>query len=279
MSGLVQAEKRSDSGLAPKRDVSTARAGFCNWGWTWTPVYKISRINKWIWEIMRTLTDLGRRSSKFSLNLRSCRHVNLSLWVLETWETLASFQQVSSWGTFLRPRVTKEDKSMKTDKHTKPTASPGVNKRFWIGKTYLMAPALSWCQTWAGTDLHTECPWRTPVPTDLTWAARWGWGLRGNLGKYGSLVRMVTPGGRVLLPSLRALLVHTVNLQGNSILADIDGHCSSVTNQSTEASACSAPAEQDSGEGITVSRVVLGSLDTIVLLHKGCIVKCSQQHF
>ena len=77
--------------------------------------------------------------------------------------------------------------------------------------------------------------------------------------------------------------MHTVNLQGNSILADRDGHCSSVTNQSAEASACSAPAEQDSGGGIMVSRVGLGSLDTtldtIVFLHKGCIVKCSQQHF
>ena len=151
-------EKMQTVELAPKRDVSTARAGFCNWGWTWTWVYKISRISE-SGAIMRTLTDLGRRSSKFSLNLRSCRHVNLSLWVLETWEALTSFQQVSSCGIFLRHRVTKEDKSKKTDKHTKPTASPGVvNNRFWTLKTYLVVPALSWCQTWAGTDLHMTVP-------------------------------------------------------------------------------------------------------------------------
>lgn len=42
------------------------------------------------------------------------------------------------------------------------------------------------------------------------------------------------------------------------------------------ASACSAPAEQDSAGGMMIFRVGVDSLDTIVLLHKEFIVKCLQ---
>ena len=54
-----------------------------------------------------------------------------------------------------------------------------------------------------------ERPWLIPVPRGLTWAVRRGWGSVGNLGQYGSLVKMVTAlwWSLFTFPS-RALLIH-----------------------------------------------------------------------